>query len=79
LRMRSYSSRTDTTPKPVVPVVVVVVIVTIIVAADMRARPAMAGVKSIRAGADAVDMVPTLVVRCSVCQQLPNETITMQT
>jgi hypothetical protein len=28
-----------------------------------------------RAGADAVDMEPTLVVRCSGCQQLPDETI----
>jgi hypothetical protein len=75
LRVRSYSSRTDTTPGPVVPVPVVVVIVAIIVAAGMRAYPAMAGLKSMRADADAVDMVPTLVVRCSGCQQLQSETI----
>jgi hypothetical protein len=52
-----------------------VVVVEIIVVVDMRAYPAMAGLISMRAGADAFDMAPTLVVRCSGCQQLPDETI----
>jgi hypothetical protein len=41
----------------------------------MRTHPAMAGLISMRAGANAFDMAPTLVVRCSGCQQLPDETI----
>jgi hypothetical protein len=52
-----------------------VVVVEIIVVVGMRAYPAMAGLISMRAGADAFDMAPTLVVRCSGCQQLPDETI----
>lgn len=73
--MKNYS-RTDTTPDPVVPVpVVVVIIVAIMTVAAMPVRPVLTGARLMRAGVDECDMELTIVVRCSGCQQLPNETI----
>ena len=69
-------SRTDTTPDPVVPVpVVVLIIVAMLVVAVMPKRPVETGAFAMRAGMSACDMGSTIVVRCSGCQQLPNETI----
>jgi len=49
--------------------------VAIFVVAATPIRPGMTGAMAMRAGVDACDMGSTIVVRCSGCQQLPNETI----